>query len=74
VPAPLVAVFQPTKIKPVLTRLPELPGKVTAENSPTVVADGTDPVVGVFPLYVTVNLHIANTVVGTVTVIDSPTK
>ena len=61
-------------MKPVFTRLPVLPGKVTDENSPTVVADGTDPVVGVLPLYVTVNLHIANTVVGTVTVMDSPTK
>ena len=53
--------------------VPELPGSVTNECSLLVNALGTDPVVCVLPLNVIVRFHIANKVVGTVTVIESPT-
>ena len=59
VPVPPTTVFQPTKMKPVFTRFPELPGRVTDANSSTVFIAGAVPDVGVFPLYVTVNFHIA---------------
>ena len=51
-----------------------LPGIVTKLNSLLVIVLGAEPEVGTFPLKETVRFHIANKVVGTVTVMDSPTK
>ena len=72
-PSPVFKVFQPTNTNPFLTRFPVLPGRVTKLYSLLVIALGTEPAVEPVPLKETVRFHIANKVVGTVTVIESPT-
>jgi hypothetical protein len=59
-PVPAAFVFHPSKVYPVLARLPEFDANVTAEPF-TVAADcdGTEPDVFEFPLYVTVYVHFA---------------
>ena len=61
-------------MKPDRTIFPGLPGIVWVAYSLETIDEGTVPVVPRLMLNETVRFHIAWTVVGTVTVIESPTK
>jgi hypothetical protein len=71
-PVPSANVFQPTKVRPVFVRFPVLPGRVGDCDSFVVIAEGTVPVVGVFPLKVMLRFHIAKRVVDPAAVNVSP--